>query len=108
MEFSKQEALLVEPELGVGGDEEGRAEQEEREVEAEGGVGDVEPDAADGGFVAQPVAEAKTGEGHERVAQHEDGGEDDFAQAGGGRNDVHETGLRDGGYAKGLARALQH
>ena len=83
LEFPEEEAFLVEVELGVGGDEEGGADEEKRQVGAVSGVGDIETDAADGGFIAQPVAEGETGEGHDGVTRDEEGREEDFAQAGG-------------------------
>ncbi len=89
LEFSQEEAFLVEAELGEGGDEERGAEQQEREVERVGGVGHVEADGAHRGLVTQPVAEGEPAEGHEGVTHHQQGGEDDLAQTGGGRDDGH-------------------
>src|SRR5690606_6056174 len=84
LKFSQEEAFFVEVELGVGRDEKGGAEQQERQGGTVAGVGHVEADGADWGLVAQPVAEGESEKGDQGVAGEKQRGEVNAAQAGGG------------------------
>ncbi len=59
---AKEQAGVVEAELGKGGDEEGDADEEERKVSPEGCIRNVDTDAAERRFVAEEPAEEEAGE----------------------------------------------
>jgi len=69
--FSQEQFFVVEVEVGVGDEQKAHAEEDERQVGGETGVGNVDAEMAQRGGVAEEVAGAEAGQGCERIADQQ-------------------------------------
>ena len=81
---AQEQAAVVEAELRKCADEQGDAEQEQRQVARKRGIGDGEAEAGKRRRVAQRIAEREAGESDERVTGEEGEGHERLAEAIGG------------------------
>ncbi len=86
---AEEEAGIVEAELREGGDEEGDADEQERQVGRKRCIRNVDTEAAERRFVAEEPAEKEAGERDERVAGEQRERDDGVAKRIGGA--AHES-----------------